>query len=219
MFIQVDNQDYIIHLHNQLKSIEIHKIDGDIIHLNVPTSLHTDLLISYIKTNLRKEIQRYNNHSKALPSEFKLFDSSFNISYINSSSAYIKDKILYTNKKYINNKSNQQKLKDELLKNLINKQFAILEEDLNCQLPDIEIGFLKTHLYKFNKNSNSIKYNKSLVNQKHEYITYNVILSIFEYINRDTLSPESLLDKYVPNWKYIQKIIAHEQYYRSEISN
>lgn len=212
MYLEINGTNYVIHLKSNHKHISIRKINDADVHLNVPVDFPQDYLISYIKTELQNDISRYtissNNDSVEI---IQLFDKNFKINNQEGNLPYIKGETIFVNLNNVKSIAKRDFLKKTLLLNKINSLISSLEDELNVLFPTINLKKFKTKYFSICPKTNTITYNKTLVDKSQDFITYVVVQSFGNYFDFSTDRINTLAKKYVHDYKHCERILKYEQ--------
>lgn len=211
MYLEIDEKTYFIHLKADIESIILKNIEQQVIHLYVPARLPHENLVIYIKKELPKVLKAYKKSEISAITELYVFDRTYPVKVDETSSAYLKNNIIYANASSFATKRNIDFLKYSLLLNFINSKLSYIEEDLKLILPVINLKKLKTKYFTICHTKEYINYSKTLIDKSQDFITYIVILAVGNYIRCSEEQVNDLMNKYVSNPKHCEKVYKYEQ--------
>jgi predicted metal-dependent hydrolase len=211
MYLEIDEKTYFIHLKADIVSIILKNIEQQVIHLYVPARLPHENLVIYIKKELPKVLKAYKKLEISAITELFVFDRTYPVKVDETSTAYLKNNIIYASACNFATTRNIDFLKYSLLINFINSKMSYIEEDLKLILPVINLKKLKTKYYTICHTKEYITYSKTLIDKSQDFITYVVILAIVNYVRCSEEQVNDLISKYVSNAKHCEKVYKYEQ--------
>ena len=212
MYLEIDGKNYIIHLNSNNQHIRIQRIVDDVVHLIVPIEMPQEYLLTYVKTELKKDISRFKrNKGTNVANSLTIFDKNYNIRITDTKYPFIKNEILHLNQNILSSKKEIKLAKEQILLNQINSTYSTIEEDINLMLPNINLKKFKTKFYSICHKSNHIIYCKTLLEKPLDFINYIVILSIGSYLNYSIEEIKLFGKRYVLDLKHCERICNYER--------
>ena len=211
MYLEIDKKSYFIHLKANIDGIQLKKIEGDLVHLDVPVLMPQENLISYIKNEFTNHTV---NHKKSYIFDYepiKVFDKLYPIRIKDIETPYLMQEVVYANTRHVISKVKLELLKQQLLLNHINNILSMLEEELNVILPVINLKKLKTKFYAICPTIQIITYSKILIEKSLDFVNYVIIITVGNFLKFSDDQIYYLLKKHVSNWKHCERIFHYEQ--------
>lgn len=211
MYLEINNQNYYLHLQDEAQEIIVMYEKDNTIHLAVPARYTQAELLLYIKSQQQYLQQLLINKASSCEKKLSLFDTSYPIinkpsikdCFWDSKAIYVPQGIRWTTRRV-------EELKNEILLREVNKLFSCWEEDLSIMLPPIKLRKFKTNIHYSCRNSNYITIGKHLIDTSYDLFCYIIAECIIQYTNLNHTNVEFLLDKHVKNWRFLRKVLSYE---------